>query len=444
VYCTQCKQEKDTKDFTLFKRNPALKSRKGHVVICRDCIASYLETRNNTKDALREVCQLLDIPYVETFAESASKQFIDKKKKKEKGIWTNHQTNIFNCYARYIGVINQNYINYSFSDSIRDEGMDSKIDKLEQLKQDLTPTDDKLEKEIKRCRNYLVKLFGEEVVSNEEKLVKIVKAKIAECEAYGDNNARQRKWTLKHQLKVLVENNVLNKNNFNFLFDEVKEEIKEEDKEENNHEKAKKKMLKEFNIDYLVEKWGFGYDIEEMVAFEKKYQLLKNNYPEQTSLHIEALQTYCRYRVKEEFATAKGLVKEAKDWGDLADKQAKSAKININQLSKSDLTMGLSTFGELVRMVEQSVDIIPMLPQFKEQPQDKPDFTLWCYINYVRDLKGLPPANYEDIYQFYEERKKENKERLEFLNTEVENEEELNEFEIEDGEENVRGLENKE
>jgi hypothetical protein len=152
-----------------------------------------------------------------------------------------------------------------------------------------------------------------------------------------------------------------------------------------------------------------------LVAFEKKYQALKNNYPERTALHIEALQTYCRYRVKEEFATAKGAVKEAKDWGDLANKQAQSAKININQLSKSDLTMGLSTFGELVRMVETSVDIIPILPQFKEKPQDKPDFTLWCYVNYVRDLKGLPPAEYNDIYKFYEDRKKEQEKRLDFL-----------------------------
>src|SRR5690606_34225780 len=102
----------------------------------------------------------------------------------------------------------------------------------------------------------------------------------------------------------------------------------------------------------------------------------------------------------------KGDVKDAKDWGALAQKAAQDAKINPSQLSKSDLTDGLDTFGQLVRTVEQAVDIIPILPVFKERPQDKVDFTLLCYINYVRDLKGLPLVEYEEIYKFYEQRKK--------------------------------------
>jgi hypothetical protein len=159
--------------------------------------------------------------------------------------------------------------------------------------------------------------------------------------------------------------------------------------------------------DEIIDKWGAGYKVEEYQAFERKYNLLKNNYPEKTAMHTEALLNYIRYRVKEELATASGDVKDAKDWGALAKDAATAAKINPSQLSKADLTEGLSTFGELVRAVEQSVDIIPILPRFKEKPQDKADFTIWCYINYVRDLKGLPPCDYKAVYQFYEERKKE-------------------------------------
>jgi hypothetical protein len=33
----------------------------------------------------------------------------------------------------------------------------------------------------------------------------------------------------------------------------------------------------------------------------------------------------------------------------------------------------------------------------------------------VRDLKGLPPAEYEEIYRFYEDRKKEYENRMDFL-----------------------------
>lgn len=157
----------------------------------------------------------------------------------------------------------------------------------------------------------------------------------------------------------------------------------------------------------LLDKWGLNYSDEELYSFEKKYNLLKNNYPEKTAMHTESLLSYIRFRIKEELATANGDVAEAQKWGQLADKASERAKLNPSQLSKADLSGGLNGFGELVRAVEQAVDIIPILPKFKEKPQDKIDFTLWCYINYVRRLKNLPDAEYEDIWQFYEERRKE-------------------------------------
>lgn len=165
--------------------------------------------------------------------------------------------------------------------------------------------------------------------------------------------------------------------------------------------------------DYIIAKWGTGYDREEYENFERKYGLLKNNYLEKTAMHTEALLNYIRYRVKEEMATAKGDVREAKEWGGLAQKAATDAKINPNQLSQADLQDGLSTFGQLTRAVEQAVDIIPILPVFKEKPQDKIDFAIWCYINYIRDLTGLPLCEYKDVYEFYNQRKMEFEKELE-------------------------------
>jgi hypothetical protein len=159
----------------------------------------------------------------------------------------------------------------------------------------------------------------------------------------------------------------------------------------------------------LIDKYGLGYTDEELYSFERKYDLLKENYPQKTAMHTEALLTYIRYRVKEELATAKGDVSEAQKWGQLADKASERAKINPSQLSKADLSGGLNGFGELSRAVEQAVDIVPILPKFTEKPQDKVDFTLWCYINYIRRLKNLPDVEYKDIWHFYEERKEEYK-----------------------------------
>lgn len=170
-----------------------------------------------------------------------------------------------------------------------------------------------------------------------------------------------------------------------------------------------------YDINLLKKKYGEGYNKIEYLAFERKYQLFKNNYVEKTSMHTEALLNYIRYRVKEELATAQDKIKDAKDWGSLAEKAATAAKINPSQLSVADLTDGLSTFGQLVRAAEKVEDIISILPKYKEKPQDKVDFNLFCYINYIRDLKGLPLCEYKDIYQFYEQRKKEHVDRLDFL-----------------------------
>lgn len=165
-------------------------------------------------------------------------------------------------------------------------------------------------------------------------------------------------------------------------------------------------FTEEITEEEIIYKWGEGYSALEYKMFERKYNMLKNNYPEKTAMHTEALLTYIRYRVKEEVATASGDSKAAKEWGTLAKDAATAAKINPSQLSKSDLSDGLDTFGQLARSVEQVVDIVSILPRFKERPQDRGDFTIWCYINYVRDLKGLPLADYSDIYKFYDERKK--------------------------------------
>lgn len=156
----------------------------------------------------------------------------------------------------------------------------------------------------------------------------------------------------------------------------------------------------------LVDRWGV-YSPRELKAFEKKYNLLKNNYPEKTVLHTEALMNYVRYRCKEELATADGDYKEAKEWGAMAAKAATDAKINPSQLSQADLQGGLNSISEIAKLAEESEDIIKILPHFKYRPDDAADFIIWCYINYGRKAKGLPQVEYSDIYKFYDEKKKE-------------------------------------
>lgn len=182
----------------------------------------------------------------------------------------------------------------------------------------------------------------------------------------------------------------------NKSFNDVREEENEIIESETEHFDVK--------IDKnIVDKYGFGYTDEEYRAFEHKYNKLIKNYSEQTAMHTEGLITYIRYRVKEEMATAKGDFKEAKEWGNLAQKAAQDAKINVSQLSKSDISGGIDLMTQLSEAVESKASVIPLLPKVLEQPYDDVDLTLWALIDYNRILEDKPRVKYRDIWNFYDQ-----------------------------------------
>lgn len=193
--------------------------------------------------------------------------------------------------------------------------------------------------------------------------------------------------------------------------EQKKEQIKQELLEKQEREELKEKVMEQLDdfvvTDEMVTLFGTGYTKEEYKAMWDKYEFLGANYSKQTNMHIEALVTYIRYKVKEEMAVSAGKAGEAKTWGELAMKQAERAKINPNQLTKADLQGGLSTIGEIAQAVEQNVDIIPILPKFKYRPNDAVDFCIWNYINYARALENKPMVEYSDVYGFYDKMKEE-------------------------------------
>jgi hypothetical protein len=152
-----------------------------------------------------------------------------------------------------------------------------------------------------------------------------------------------------------------------------------------------------------MEKWGYGYTNEEYILFERKWKKLIDNYGEKTSFHVEGLITYIRFRVKEEMASARGDVKEAKEWAAMAKDSATAAKINVSQLSKSDISGGVELLPQLFEAVESEVGIISILPKLKEQPVDDADLIIWCIINYNRRLEDKPRIEYKEIWKFYDE-----------------------------------------
>lgn len=166
--------------------------------------------------------------------------------------------------------------------------------------------------------------------------------------------------------------------------------------------------VEDFQItDEIRDLFGDGFSTIEYKKMYDKYEKLKLNYTLQTNLHQEALVTYVRFKVKEELATADGKVDEAKKWYEAANNAAEKAKLTPKQLTQADLHGGINSFSEIFKAVEQAIDVIPILPTFKFRPNDACDFIIWCYINYARELQGLPSCKYEDVYKFYDKKKEE-------------------------------------
>lgn len=166
---------------------------------------------------------------------------------------------------------------------------------------------------------------------------------------------------------------------------------------------TKRNKISVEELEFLKEKFGEGYLDREYILFEKKYQDLRPSFLLPTTMHEECLREYCIDKVKESLAKAKGNFKEAKEWATMAKEQASSGKLNPSQMSKADLTGGLDTFGQMARLVEQTDEgeMMRILPIFMEKPKDKVDITLWMYVNYIRDLRGLEECEYKDIWEFY-------------------------------------------
>lgn len=166
--------------------------------------------------------------------------------------------------------------------------------------------------------------------------------------------------------------------------------------------------IEDFKVtDEMRDLFGDGFSKQEYKLMMKKYDDLKINYPIKTNMHKEFLVDYVKCKVKEELAIVEGDIEAVSKWSQLSAKAAENAKITPKQLTAADLQGGLSSFSEIFEAVEGARDVIPILPKFKQQPNDMPDFIIWNYINYERNLNNLPCVEYEDIYKFYDKKKDE-------------------------------------
>lgn len=410
--CAFCRKSKPEKEFTRFERNPALKDRNGRTSICRECCSEYIESNGNTKEALKEILRLQDIPYVEKYAQTAFETYEKKRKNTNVVIKKNLfdekeeiqgvesiplQTTIYTCYTSRLGVMPKKYVNFSFSDGIRSEDEDENKE-----------TSNDNSKAVKSAIKYLVKQYTQEIFDDKDLLKKAVKISFDEFDLYKNNaTKRQQKYKLKCNITTLIDAEILVASDYLYMFDDVKNTSKKQEEivlvEETSKNDDIIDVPHKYDMKSLKIKWGEDYKEKDIVKFENKYSELIKNYEIKTSAHDEFLRHACIASVRANECMAKNDVDGAKTWMGIFKDVTSAGKLQPSQMSKADLSGGLNNFGEFWKTVEQSKNILSVLPEMYESPRDKADFVIYCLIQYVRRVKSLPDIDYKDVYKFYEE-----------------------------------------
>jgi hypothetical protein len=249
------------------------------------------------------------------------------------------------------------------------------------------------------------KTFGEEIYNDRPRLAKAVQLMIEELGLHkNDTNTRQAKFRLKNHIRVLVEAGILKKEHYASFF--IEEENVEDDKSKTSKDEddiVPEIKLDKTQLEELKHKWGESYKTQDLVRFERKYQDLVKNYEIKTASHEEFLKHACIASIRANDCMAKNDVDGAKTWMNIFKDTTSAGKLQPAQMSKADLSGGLNSFSEFWKTVEQAKGVIEILPTMYETPRDKADFVLFCMVQYVRRMKGMPDIEYKDIYNFYKE-----------------------------------------
>ena len=172
----------------------------------------------------------------------------------------------------------------------------------------------------------------------------------------------------------------------------------------------------------LKNKWGAGFTNDEYARMEQLFNELSRFKSKKNVIQTNALIEYVRLKIKLDNAVGKGDLKEIEKWQKLTDSAAKNAGIRLDQLSAEDMGEGIDSWTTLTELVEEYDSVIPIMPKVKKMPYDDIDFIIWEVINYCRRLMELPEVNYEDVWNYIDDRFLEEMKRRGYTQRQIEEE----------------------
>lgn len=133
---------------------------------------------------------------------------------------------------------------------------------------------------------------------------------------------------------------------------------------------------------YLSTKWGRAYSLIEQIKLERLYNDMMNSFDIQTASHIDNLKKLCKVSLKADQLLDTGDIEGAQKLLKVYDNLMKSGKFQAVQ-NKDTKENAIDAVSEIVAICE-SEGFIPRY--YKDKPQDKVDWILKDYQNYVRSL----------------------------------------------------------
>ena len=182
--------------------------------------------------------------------------------------------------------------------------------------------------------------------------------------------------------------------------------------------------LKKTELSDLKNKWGTGFTQDEYQRMEKLFNELSKFKSKKNVIQTNALIEYVRLKIKLDAAVGRGDLKEIEKWQKLTDSAAKNAGIRLDQLSAEDFGEGVDSWTTLVELVEEYDTVIPIMPKMKKMSYDDIDFIIWEVVNYCRRLMELPEVDYQDVWEYIDERFLEEMKRRGYTERQIQKEKE--------------------
>lgn len=187
-----------------------------------------------------------------------------------------------------------------------------------------------------------------------------------------------------------------------------------------NTEKEKEDMIKEAKSKItpeIIARWGVGYEYEEYLFLEERFQTMLNSYENNNPASIWTYQEMCINYL--ELRRNRGNPTAQKNYQDMIDKMQTSCKMKISQLDNTEDES--ASFGRFIDRIEMYEPCEKKLPFFEDIDGIRKYVKKWFILPFAKELgimdknvidellNGEDIEDYSDVNKIYKEQEMEYK-----------------------------------